>query len=316
MLFHHQRTIKHSVRCTGTGLHSGNDVCMELLPATPGTGIVFERMDVSDKNNRIPARFDRVSDTMLCTTLTNEAGISISTVEHVMAALSGLGVDNVLIRVNGAEVPIMDGSSEPFIFLIECAGVLEQDALRPYVRIRKPIRVEQGEGWASLTPHDGFSMQVSIAFDHAVVNSQNAKVDFSRSNFKSSLSRARTFGFEEDVTRMQQMGLARGGSLDNAVVVGKDSILNEGGLRYSDEFVRHKMLDCVGDLYLAGTQILGSFDGHRTGHALNNQLLHALFADTSAWERVSAGMLPASITMPPMVGPQHVAAVPAVAALQ
>jgi len=284
VLYNHQRTIATEIQCTGKGLHSGQDVSLRLIPAEPGHGILFKRVDVVDQPNIVPASYDKVVDTRFCTTLENEAGVTVATVEHLMAALAGLGIDNLTIELDAAEVPIMDGSSEPFVFLLECAGIRKQQAQRRYLRLNRSISIQQDSSWIALYPADSFSMEQTIEFSNAVIGCQTADVDFSAANFKNSLCRARTFGFEEDVTRLRDAGLALGGSLENAIVVGDAAILNHGGLRYSDEFVRHKMLDCLGDLYLEGAQVLAHVEGCRVGHGINNAVLHQLFEDDSAWE--------------------------------
>lgn len=278
-----QRTLKNSIYCSGTGLHSGTKVAMSLHPAAPDTGVVFRRSDIQGETAVIPARYDFVSDTRLCTTLTNEAGVSVATVEHLMAALAGCGVDNVVIEINGPELPIMDGSSEPFVFLIDCAGVVAQDAPRKAIRILKPVGIEEGASSARIEPWTGSSIDIELDFETKVIGRQSLFVDMLADSFRDTLSRARTFGFLHEVEALQAAGLARGGSMENAVVISGDTVLNEGGLRFDNECVRHKALDCVGDLYLAGGPILGLFTGHRVGHAINNQLLRALFADSEAW---------------------------------
>ena len=279
-----QKTLKSSIQCTGTALHSGAKVTMTLRPAEPGSGIVFHRTDVAG-SAPIPADWQHVTETRLCTTVgTGEA--AVATIEHLMAALAGCEIDNALIEVNGSEIPVMDGSAEPFVFLIECAGVVEQKARRRAIRIMKPISVQDGERMASLVPADAFSVSFAIDFESAAVSRQECAFELVNGTFKSEICRARTFGFLDDFDEMLAAGLARGGSLDNAIVVSGDRILNEGGLRYSDEFVRHKVLDSIGDLYLAGAPILGHFHGNQSGHSLNNRLLRALFADTSAWALV------------------------------
>lgn len=304
MLFTHQRTLRKQVHCTGKALHSGKDTTITFLPAPADSGIMFERTDVASGTGLIPAHYAAVVDTRFCSKLANGHGVSIGTVEHVMAALAGLGIDNAHILINGPEVPIMDGSSEPFVFLLECAGVSEQSALRRYIRVKKPVKVVQGDSWLVLEPHEGLVMDLAIDFGHAVIGKQSLEVDFSMTGFKNTLARARTFGFEEDVQRMREAGLALGGSLDNAVVVGRDAVLNEGGLRYANEFIRHKMLDCLGDLYLAGYQLLASVSGSKMGHGVNNLALRELFADASAWEEVTREK-PEAEKYAPMVVPAH-----------
>lgn len=278
-----QRTLKTSIDCTGVALHSGNKVKMTLHPANVDVGIVFRRTDVAGQGAEIPALWDRVVDTRLCTVLGNEAGITVSTVEHVMAALAGCGIDNVLIELNGPEVPIMDGSAEPFVFLIECAGVRELDAPCRFVRVLKPVTVSDGDCRVTLMPANHFTVEMEIKFDSAVVEQQNLHLGVVNGAFSKELARARTFGFLHEVEAMRSAGLAQGGSLENAIVISGDEIMNEDGLRFDDEFVRHKALDAVGDMYLAGGQVLGAFSGIRSGHALNNKLLRALFSDSTAW---------------------------------
>jgi len=275
-----QRTIKRPINCTGIGLHSGARVAMTLAPAEPDTGIRFVRTDLADAE--VPAQWDRVVDTRMCTMI-GEDGVSVGTVEHLLAALAGVGIDNLVVRLDGPEVPIMDGSAAPFVFLVECAGIAEQARPRRAIRVLKPVSV-RGDRWsASLEPADGFSLDLEIDFDSSVIARQAMDVSLVNGTFKKELSRARTFGFLNEVEALRAAGLARGGSLDNAVVVNGDQVLNEDGLRYDDEFVRHKLLDAVGDLYLAGGPIVGRFQGVCSGHAGNNALLHALFADEDAW---------------------------------
>lgn len=283
-----QHTLGAPIDCTGIGLHSGQRVTMTLAPAAPDTGIVFLRTDLPADRALIPARWDAVVDTRLCTVVANERGGSVGTVEHLMAALRGCGVDNAVIELNGPEVPIMDGSSEPFLFLIECAGLAAQAAPRRHIRVLKEVRVEDGPKMVSLSPSPVSSFQVEIDFETAAIRRQVGSLrllpsDGVGGSFKTEVSRARTFGFLHEVEAMRKAGLARGGSLENAVVINGDRVMNEGGLRYADEFVRHKILDAVGDLYMAGAPILGHFHGVRPGHAMNNLLLRALFADATAW---------------------------------
>lgn len=278
-----QQTLKSSIGCCGTGLHSGANVSMTLLPAPPSTGIVFRRTDAEGNGVEIAAHVDNVVDDRMCTTLGNGKGTSIATVEHLMAALSGCGIDNLYVEVDGGELPIMDGSAAPFVFLIECAGVVEQDAPRRAIEILKPVRVEDGDRQAEFSPGDGFTIGFEIEFESGAIGQQEMDVELVNGTFKGELSRARTFGFIEEVDQLRAMGLALGGSLDNAVVVSGDEVLNEEGLRYKDEFVRHKILDCVGDLYLAGAPIIGHFKGSRSGHALNHSILRSLLADQGSW---------------------------------
>lgn len=277
-----QRTLARPVTCMGIALHSGEKVSLALRPAPADTGIIFRRTDLPGCAD-IPANWEHVVDTKMCTTLGAGDGARIGTVEHLMAALAGCHVDNVIVEVNGSEVPVMDGSAHPFVFLIECAGLVEQDAPRPVLEVLKPVKVAAGDGYAELTPADVFSVAFEIDFDHSAVSRQEISVNLVNGTFKNEIARARTFGFINEVEQLHAAGLALGGSLDNAVVVDGETILNEGGLRYENEFVRHKVLDAVGDLYLAGAPIKGRYLGVRAGHALTNQLLRVLFADTSAW---------------------------------
>ena len=280
-----QKTLLRTMNCVGIALHSGEKVSLTLRPAEANTGIIFRRTD-SPGSKEIVASWDNVVDTRVCTTIGNDDGATISTVEHLMAALAGCHVDNVYVDVNGPEVPVMDGSAQPFVFLIECAGLQEQDAPRRVIEILKPIRVEIGDKMAELVPSDTFSVGFEIDFDSKIVAKQSITVTMINGTFKKEVARARTFGFMHEVEQLQAAGLGLGGSLDNAVIVEDDKVLNEDGLRYDDEFVRHKVLDAVGDLYLSGGIIMGSFKGVRSGHALTNQLLRALFADQSAWRYV------------------------------
>ncbi|MFW0777418.1 MAG: UDP-3-O-acyl-N-acetylglucosamine deacetylase [Rickettsiales bacterium] len=298
-----QTTIHNSVSCSGVGLHSGKEVRVTLYPAAANHGIVFKRVDVDKKKATIPARYDLVTETRLGTTLTNKHGVSLATVEHLMAALWGAGVDNVLIEVDGPEVPIMDGSSEPFMFMLECAGVKHLSAPRAVLKLLKTVEVRDGESIARVSPNvegeEGCVIDIAIEFAHDAIRRQVASYDFRNVTFKQALSRARTFGFEHEVQAMRKAGLALGGSLDNAIVVGKDGVLNKEGLRYDDEFVRHKALDCLGDLYLAGLRIDGHFDFTRPGHAINNALLRAVLADESAYCITKADKIPSPAFVAP-----------------
>jgi UDP-3-O-[3-hydroxymyristoyl] N-acetylglucosamine deacetylase len=278
-----QRTVKNSIHCRGVGLHSGVKTSLTLLPAPPNTGIVFRRTDAAGAGAEIVAHWTNAIESALCTTLTNGEGIVVATIEHLMAAFAGAELDNVIVEIDGPEVPIMDGSAAPFVFLIECAGLREQDAPRRAIKILKPVTVGDTSKSAALLPDHGFSMSFEIDFASRAVNRQDISIVFDSETFKSEIARARTFGFLHDLDRMRAAGLARGGSLDNAVVVSGDIILNEGGLRYTDEFVRHKLLDALGDCYLAGHPLIGHFRGQRSGHSLNRQILEALFADPDAW---------------------------------
>jgi UDP-3-O-[3-hydroxymyristoyl] N-acetylglucosamine deacetylase len=282
-----QRTIKAVIKATGVGLHTGKKVVMTLRPAQPDTGIVFRRVDL-DPPADIRASALAVTDTRLCSTVEG-GGSKVATVEHLMSALAGLGIDNLYIDLAGPEVPIMDGSAAPFVFLLQSAGVTEQPAPKRFFRIRKPVEVRDGDKWARFEPYEGFRLSFSIVFDHPVFekSGQSVTVDFAETSYSKEVARARTFGFSQDVEAMRSMGLALGGSLDNAVVLDEYRILNADGLRYADEFVKHKVLDAVGDLYLVGHPVVGSFSAHKSGHALNNQLLRATLAQADAWELVT-----------------------------
>lgn len=281
-----QQTLKNPIGCTGVGLHSGARVTMTIFPAEADSGIRFKRIDLSGRQAVIEADWRNVVDSRLCSTLANKDGVSIATVEHLMAAFSGLGIDNALVEINGPEVPIMDGSAAPFAFLIECAGVRQLDAPRKAIRVTKPVEVRESARHASLAPAEVFALSFDIEFSSLAVASQSHAVNLIDGAFKKEVARARTFGFEHEVAALRAAGLLQGGSLDNAVVVSGDKVLNDSGLRYQDEFVRHKILDSVGDLYLAGRPIIGHFHGSRSGHAMNHRLLAALFADASAYEIV------------------------------
>jgi UDP-3-O-[3-hydroxymyristoyl] N-acetylglucosamine deacetylase len=282
-----QRTLKSLIRATGVGLHSGAKVTMTLRPAAPDTGIVFRRVDLPEP---VDLRADPylVGDTRLASCLERE-GARIGTVEHLMSALAGLGIDNCYVDVDAPELPIMDGSAGPFVFLIRSAGIEEQNAAKVFVRVKKAVEVKDGDKWARLDPYEGFRLTFSIVFQHPVMQKSGTSVtvDFADDAYVQQVARARTFGFMQDVEAMQSMGLALGGSLDNAIVMDEYRVLNQDGLRLPDEFVRHKVLDAVGDLYLLGSPLLAAFSAHKSGHGLNNHLLRALLADESAWERVS-----------------------------
>lgn len=280
-----QKTLKSAISCTGVGLHSGEKVFMTLHPAGPDTGIVFRRTDVAGEGVEIAAAYDKVVDCRMCTTLGVD-GKTLGTVEHLMAALAGAGIDNALIEVGGAEVPVMDGSAAPFLFLIDCAGVVEQDAPRKALRILKTVRVQHGESSARLVPARGFTLDFHIDFPSPAIGVQNMTVSLTPGAFKDEISRARTFGFLHEAEALWAAGLAKGASLDNAVVVSGDRIMNEDGLRFDDECVRHKILDAVGDLYLAGAPIVGRYEGERASHALNNALLREVFSDSANYEWV------------------------------
>ncbi|HJU08190.1 MAG TPA: UDP-3-O-acyl-N-acetylglucosamine deacetylase, partial [Rhodanobacteraceae bacterium] len=282
-----QRTLKNVIRATGVGLHTGDKVYMTLRPAPVNTGIVFRRIDLAEPVE-IPSRCEFVGDTRLSTTLVRDA-VRVATVEHLLSAMAGLGIDNAYVDLSAAEVPIMDGSAGPFVFLLQSAGIEEQSAAKRFIRIKKAVKVEDGDKWARFEPFDGFKVGFSIEFQHPMFSrrSSAAEIDFSTTSFVKEVSRARTFGFMRDIEMLRERNLALGGSMDNAIVLDDYRVLNEDGLRYEDEFVKHKILDAIGDLYLLGHSLIGSFYGHKSGHELNNKLLRALLADAKAWEEVS-----------------------------
>jgi UDP-3-O-[3-hydroxymyristoyl] N-acetylglucosamine deacetylase len=281
-----QRTLKNVIRATGVGLHTGEKVHLTLRPAAPDTGILFRRVDL-EPPAEIRACPHNVGDTRLSTTLVT-GDVRVSTVEHLLSACAGLGIDNAYVDLSAPEVPIMDGSAGPFVFLIQSAGIEEQNRPKRFIRIKRPVEVREGDKLARFEPYDGFKVEFTIDFDHPAFHdrTKRAQVDFSTSSFVKEVSRARTFGFLREIEQLRQQNLALGGSLDNAVVVDEYRVLNEEGLRYEDEFVKHKILDAIGDLYLLGHTLIGAFKGHKSGHGLNNQLLRALIADSAAWEEV------------------------------
>jgi len=282
-----QRTIKAGIKATGIGLHTGKKVTMSLRPAPKDTGIIFRRIDLPAPAD-IKASAEAVTDTRLCSSL-EANGAKVATVEHLMSALAGLGIDNLFIDLSGPEVPIMDGSAAPFVFLLQSAGLEELNAPKKFFRVRRAIEVRDGDKWARFDPFDGFRLTFSIIFDHPVFDraGQTITVDLAETSYVKEVARARTFGFVQDVEAMRSAGLALGGSLDNAVVLDDYRILNADGLRYADEFVKHKVLDAIGDLYLVGYSLIGAFSAHKSGHALNNQLLRAVLAERDSWELVS-----------------------------
>ena len=282
-----QRTLKNIIRATGVGLHTGEKVYLTLRPAAPNTGVVFRRVDLAEPVD-IKADPYRVGDTRLSSCLERD-GVRVSTVEHLMSALAGLGIDNVYVDVSAAEVPIMDGSAGPFVFLLQSAGVEEQAVAKKFIRILKAVEVREGDKLARFEPHNGFKIEFSIDFDHPVFenSAKSVCVDFTTTSYIREVSRARTFGFMYEVEWMRGQGLALGGSLDNAIVLDEYRVLNNDGLRYDDEFVKHKVLDAVGDLYLLGHPVIGAFIAHKSGHALNNLLLRRLLEQQDAWEYVS-----------------------------
>ncbi len=282
-----QRTLKSAIRATGVGLHTGEKVAMTLRPARPNTGIVFRRVD-TPKPVDLRAEAFRVGDTRLSTTL-EDGDAKVATIEHLMSAFAGLGVDNAYVDLSGSEVPIMDGSAAPFVFLIQSAGIEEQPAAKRFFRIRRAVEVRDGDKWARFEPYDGLKLSFSIVFDHPVFekSAQEASVDFAETSYVKEVARARTFGFMQDVEAMHSSGLAQGGSLDNAIVMDEYRVLNAEGLRFGDEFVKHKLLDAIGDLYLLGYPLIGAYTAHKSGHGLNNRLLRETMGRKDAWELVS-----------------------------
>jgi UDP-3-O-[3-hydroxymyristoyl] N-acetylglucosamine deacetylase len=282
-----QRTLKSVVRATGVGLHTGQKVSISLRPAGVDTGVVFRRVDLASPVD-IPARADLVGETRLSSCLV-KGEVKVYTVEHLMSALAGLGVDNVYVDLDGPEVPIMDGSAAPFVLLVQQAGLEEQAAPKRFLRVKKHVEVTDGDKWARLDPYAGFKLSFSIVFNHPVIDrsSQAVTVDFAETSYLKEIARARTFGFMHEVEALRESGLALGGGLDNAVVLDEYRVLNAEGLRFADEFIRHKVLDAIGDVYLLGRPLLGAFSAHKSGHGLNNRLLRELLADSSAWDTVS-----------------------------
>ncbi len=282
-----QRTLRNSIRATGVGLHTGKKVYLKLCPAPIDTGIVFRRVDL-DPIVEIPARTKNVGDTTLSTSLA-KGDVRVSTVEHLLSAMAGLGIDNCYVEINASEIPIMDGSAGPFVFLIQSAGIEEQNAAKKFIRIKREVTVKDGDKTASFRPRNGFKVCFTIDFDHPVFKGRGttAEVDFSTTSFVREVSRARTFGFMHEIEYLRSQGLAQGGSVDNAIVVDDYRILNEDGLRYEDEFVRHKILDAIGDLYLLGNSLIGEFRAYKSGHALNNKLLRELISQPDAWDIIT-----------------------------
>ena len=282
-----QRTLKSLVHATGVGLHTGQKVKITLRPAQPDTGVAFRRLDLPGAPE-IPARGELVGETRLCSCLV-QGETKIYTIEHLMSALAGLGVDNVHVDLDGPEVPIMDGSAAPFVLLIQQAGIEEQGAPKRFLRVKKRIEAKDGDKWAVLEPYEGYKLSFSIVYDHPVIERSNTSltVDFAITSYLKEVARARTYGFMQDLEDLRESSLALGGGLENAVVLDEHRVLNAEGLRYTDEFIRHKILDAIGDLYLLGRPLLGAFSAHKSGHALNNRLLRALIADASALEPVT-----------------------------
>ncbi|MFT7223356.1 MAG: UDP-3-O-[3-hydroxymyristoyl] N-acetylglucosamine deacetylase [Cellvibrionaceae bacterium] len=283
----HQRTLKNEICATGVGLHTGEKVYLKLKPAPVDAGIIFRRVDL-DPVVDIPAIAENVGETTLSTTLVSR-GVKVSTVEHLLSAMAGLGIDNAIVEVSAAEVPIMDGSAGPFVFLIQSAGIREQDASKKFIRIKKALDITEGDKKVSFKPFNGFKVSFSIDFDHPAFRNRSleATIDFSSTSFVKEVSRARTFGFMHEIEYLRSQGLAKGGSMDNAIVVDNYRVLNEDGLRYEDEFVKHKILDAIGDLYLLGNSLIGEFSAHKSGHALNNKSLRQLIAQKDCWEVVT-----------------------------
>lgn len=291
-----QRTLKNAIRATGVGLHTGEKIYLTILPAPVDSGIVFRRVDL-DPVVEIKADAFNVGDTMLSTTLTQDS-VRVSTVEHLMSAMAGMGIDNAIVELTASEVPIMDGSAAPFVFLLQSAGIVEQQSAKKFIRITQPIEIQDGDKIARFLPFDGFKISFGIDFDHPVFKGRtlNATVDFSSTSFVKEVSRARTFGFMHEFEYLRAKGLAKGGSMDNAIVVDQYEILNEDGLRYEDEFVKHKILDAIGDLYLLGHGLIGEYQAHKSGHALNNKAVRQLMENQDAWEYVSYDEIPAPIS--------------------
>jgi UDP-3-O-[3-hydroxymyristoyl] N-acetylglucosamine deacetylase len=282
-----QRTLKNVIRATGVGIHTGEKVFMTLRPAPVNTGIIFRRTDL-DSAREVPAFATNVGDTSMNTTLEVD-GIRVATVEHLMSAFAGLGIDNAYVDLSNAEVPIMDGSAGPFVFLIQSAGIEEQSAAKRFIRVLEPVEIRRDDKWARLDPYDGFRVSFKIDFNHPVFRSHQsfASVDFSTTSYLKEIARARTFGFMRDIEMLRERNLVLGGSMDNAVVLDDYRVLNEDGLRYEDEFVKHKVLDAIGDLYLLGHGLIGAFSGYKSGHELNNLLLRSLLEQPAAWEEVT-----------------------------
>ncbi len=296
-----QRTLKNAIRATGVGLHTGEKIYLTLRPAAVDSGIIFRRVDL-EQPVEIKASPENVGDTCLSTSL-RKGDVTISTVEHLLSAFAGLGIDNAYVDVSAPVVPIMDGSAGPFVFLLQSAGIDEQNVAKQFIRIRRSVEVRDGDKWARFEPYDGFKVAFEIAFEHPVFKDRcsEASIDFSTTSFIKEVSRARTFGFLSDIELLRERKLALGGSLDNAIVVDEFRVVNEDGLRYEDEFVKHKVLDAIGDLYLLGRSLIGAFHGYKSGHGLNNRLLRALMQESEAWELVTyddAKALPISYNRP------------------
>ena len=283
-----QRTLKQAIRASGIGLHSGRKVYMSLLPAGPDTGVVFRRTDLNPAVE-VPAKAELLREAVMCSTLVSEAGHKIATIEHLLSAMAGLGIDNCVVEMSSAEVPIMDGSAAPFVYLIQSAGIFEQDAAKKFIRIKQPVQVQDGDKWARFEPHEGYRLSFGIEFKHPAIKhaGQKAVIDFSTTTYVKEVSRARTFGFMRELDTLRANNLGLGASLDNVVALDDYRVVNADGLRYEDEFVRHKILDAIGDLYLLGHSVIGAYTAYKSGHALNNKLVRAVLADERAWELVS-----------------------------
>ncbi len=283
-----QRTLEHAISATGVGLHSGERVRLAMLPAPPDTGIIFRRTDLPEPVS-VKAQPSLVNDTRLSSTLVDPTGVRVGTIEHLMSALAGLGIDNLIVEVTAAEIPIMDGSAAPFIYLLQSAGIVDQSQPKRFIRVKRRVEVRDADKWVRLEPYDGFIVNLSIEFNHPAFNlaPQNVTVDFAKHSYIDEISRARTFGFMHEVEYMRNHGLGKGGNLENAIVIDDEFVLNPEGLRFPDEFVRHKILDAIGDLYIVGHPLIAAFSGHKSGHAMNNSLLRELLATPDAWEYVS-----------------------------
>jgi len=283
----YQHTVAAPFAVAGIGVHSGAPATLTVYPAPANSGITFVRTDIADRDNIIPARWDHVADTRLCTVIANKAGASVSTVEHVLSAFAAMGLDNAVVEIDGPEAPIMDGSAMPFVVALDKAGLQRQKELRKVIVIKKTVTVQDGDKEVILSPADGQFYGFEISFDNALIGRQKYTVNLKEAVYRNDISAARTFGFLHEVEALRKMGLARGGSLDNAIVIDGDKVLNPDGLRFKNEFVRHKVLDAVGDIYLAGLQVIGHYHGVKAGHAMNNKILHALFADPTAYAVVT-----------------------------
>lgn len=283
-----QRTLKQAIRASGIGLHSGRKVYMSLLPAGPDTGIVFRRTDLQPPAE-VPCAAHLLREAVMCSTLVTDTGVKIATIEHLMSAFAGLGIDNCVVELSAMELPIMDGSAGPFVYLIQSAGIFEQDAPKRFLRIRQPVQVSDGDKWARFEPYDGYRLTFSIDFPHPVfkTSGQNAVVEFSTASYVKEVARARTFGFLRELDMLRANNLGLGASLDNVVALDEFRVVNHDGLRYDDEFVRHKILDAVGDLYLLGSPVIGAYTAYKSGHALNNKLVRAVLEDQQAFEYVT-----------------------------